>query len=485
LIVMNCEHCQEHLLDLVYGELEANDADAYRAHVDGCDECRASFEKLGMAQRLATQLTMLEPAPAMSSAIMAAAHQHVGAAEPSPAEVAPAATADDEGLWASILRWAGSFAMGPQVAMATIMLLVVSIGLWYFPNRQRTPEGTGSTVMTPDVAGEVGPTATLTPADPLELDLDERSGRIRTRDDGESRDVAQLARQTERPAAGPTLEAQDDFRQNTTATRDEAGAVVDGRLAEARAPEEERNQEQARPATALDVDSLADLGAGGAARAGSSASSSTEATRGRAYEGAVSGRRSAPRRQAVAPTTSAPSAATPAPAPTNRDRGEAESAPAQQQGAAPAEPAPANAREAYTRGMQRYQRGNFWGAAEDFNRVYRNPEGQESLVPSALHHLARSYRRANRCNLAEPQYRSLLSRFPRYSGTPRAMMELAGCYRQLGRLSDARATLEGAQRHASVATEARRELMRIRQMERAADRMDAMEADEAAAEAAY
>jgi hypothetical protein len=68
-------------------------------------------------------------------------------------------------------------------------------------------------------------------------------------------------------------------------------------------------------------------------------------------------------------------------------------------------------------------------------------------------------------------------------------MELADCYRRLGRVTEARTTLERAQRYASVATAARRELTRIHQMERARARaappVEATTADEAAAEAAY
>jgi TolA-binding protein len=462
--MMSCDTCQEHLLDLLYEEVEGEDADALRAHVDGCDECRASLEKLGMAQRLATELPMLEAPTVVTAAIMDAARAKVGTAAPAAEEVQQRVEEEDEGIWARFLRWAASFAMGPQVAMATIMLLVVSIGLWYFPNRQRGPEATGSTVMTPDDQGEVGPSATLSPADPLDLDLDERAGRIRTRD-GEEVGDAPLARQAQRPATGAAIPAADPPREGASAGDDDFGAVVDGRLEEDReSPNVELQRDEAR--RNQNVDSLAALAQEGSLGGGRSSSTSSGVA-------SNASPRPAPRQQQGAPATATSTA-------------ERERAPAQAPAAgAVAEQPPADAREAYARGMQRYQQGNFWGAVEDFNRVTRNPDGQESLVPSALHHLARSYRRANRCNLAAPQYRSLMSRFPRYSGTPRAMIELADCYRQLGRLSDARATLEQAQRHASVAAEARRQLLHIQQMERAARRMDRMEADEAAAEAAY
>ncbi|RLB45467.1 MAG: hypothetical protein DRJ42_29875, partial [Deltaproteobacteria bacterium] len=182
---MSCEHCQDHLLDLVYDEADSKDEAALRAHVEGCASCQASFDQLGMARRFAGELPLEEPSAGALDAILAAARAQVGAAEV-PVEAGHATETtlgpepdDDPGLWASIMRWAGSFAMGPQVAMATIMLLVVSTGLWYFPNRRHAPEATGSTVMSPDLEGEVGPMGTLTPAEPLDLRIDERTGRIR------------------------------------------------------------------------------------------------------------------------------------------------------------------------------------------------------------------------------------------------------------------------------------------------------------------
>ncbi len=466
--MMSCDTCQEHLLDLLYEEVEAEDAKALRAHVDGCDECRASFEKLDMAQRLSAELPLLEAPTAVTAAIMEAARAKVGAAAPAE-EIESRAVEDEEGLWARFLRWAGSFAMGPQVAMATIMMLVVSIGLWYFPNRQHGPEATGSTVMTPDTEGEVGPSATLSPAEPLALDLDEHTGRIRNRE--EAQVDGTLARQVDRPASAAPIPAEDLATQGDQVALDGDGesagfgAVVDGRLAEeANAPAGAERGHQ--------LDSLSSLAQAGSVGSGRTTSSSTASGSG----GAVAQQRLAAPRQA---------APMPAPAP-NAEREQEAQAPATTTATeGVAEQPPANAREAYARGMQRFQRGNYYGAAEDFSRVTRNPDGQQALVPSALHHLARSYQRANNCRLAAPQYRSLMSRFPQYSGTPRAMLELADCYRQLGRLSDARATLEQAQRHSSVASEARRELLHIDQMERAARRMDSMEADEAAAEAAY
>ncbi len=497
---MSCEHCQDHLLDLVYDEADSKDEAALRAHVEGCASCQASFDQLGMARRFAGELPLEEPSAGALDAILAAARAQVGADE-APVEAGQAIEAtlgpepdDDAGLWASIMRWAGSFAMGPQVAMATIMLLVVSTGLWYFPNRRHSPEATGSTVMSPDLGGEAGPTSTLTPADPLDLRIDERARRIRA--GGEmpasprqealgalGAPVAQAGQGTGRDGVGvaesEVIAARDD--RNRGGLEDEApadqedqgrgGSVVAGELAELDDGYSGRNAEQRQQApgapSTIDSDSL--LGVGGS---GGSAGSSTSASPSRRMAQGLA------RPENTAPSAAPQERPAAAPAPAT-NAGVPPSA-----GAAPAEPAPANAREAYARGMQRFQRGNYWGAAEDFNRVYRHPDGQQGLVPSALHHMARSHRRASSCRTAVTHYSSLLSRYPSYSGAPRAMIELADCYRTLGRLGDARRTLEGAQRHASVASEARRELLRVDQMQRAQRRMGS-DVDQAAAAEAY
>jgi TolA-binding protein len=356
------------------------------------------------------------------------------------------------------------------------MLLVVSIGLWYFPSRRRGPDATGSTVMTPDLEGEVGPSATLTPADPLDLDIDPRTGRLRTREELDQRQAAARAAAVDgRDPLARSGEADDGIAlraigqeaqdQQVDLEERERGNV--DRLADLAAAGPDPMPAAPAPPTTAEDDSLATPTARGGNVQGTISLDQLDRAEGAAYGSSSSGSRNAVPQQA--PSQQAPSQ---------------QAAPQREQAQ---QAAPANAQEAYARGMQRYQQGNYGGAAEDFARVYRNPEGSQNLVPSALHHMARSYRQARSCRVAVTHYRSLISRFPQYDGTPRAMIELADCYRTLGRLSDARATLEQAQRYASVAAEARHELLHVRQMERASRRrMMPREASEpAAAEAAY
>jgi len=442
---MNCQNCDERLLDLLYGEIAGPEAEEARAHVRECASCGRSFAQLEAAHRLATQLPEPEPPRALDARILAAARQKVGA-EPARPRAARAGDSDTAGLWAGILRWLGGFAMGPQVAMATIMLLVVAIGLWHLPGRRREPTAGGGTVVQPEDHGEAAPSATLEPAAPLDLDLDPRTGRLRARDD-EGGGAAEQTAGRERPR-GAQAEAPASPRSQA------GGEVVNGPLAELAGT---RTRQAAN--VPADVPAQARAGLPTRPAAGRNAVPLLEDDGDVAMGDAVMAQATGARQQGSAAPQQAPLPAPTEPAPTSTlDLRRTEGTTASQ--------APAPDTGAYTRGMDYYRRNDYAGAIRELNRVVADPSSG-SLVPSALHHLARSHRSAGACRSAVPQYESLLRRFPAYGDAPRAMLELADCYRRVGRLSDARTMLLRAQRYQSVAPAAQRELMRVDQMERA------------------
>ncbi|MEC7521910.1 MAG: tetratricopeptide repeat protein, partial [Myxococcota bacterium] len=144
--------------------------------------------------------------------------------------------------------------------------------------------------------------------------------------------------------------------------------------------------------------------------------------------------------------------------------------------------------ERYQLGMDHYRGRRYRAAAEEFEAVVRRPGPDRSLVPSALHHLARSLREAGDCRAAVRSYDNLLSQHGSYRGAPDAMIEAADCYRRLGQLSQARRLLERASQNAGVAARAQRELSRLavaeREHRRASQAGAAAEAAPAEAEAA-
>lgn len=188
---MDCEACTDRLIDLLYEEIEGADAEAARAHLAACETCAGAFERLSKGHELANRLTLQEP-PAVLESVFAAARERAGrvSAKPEPVsqrviyapprEVA-AADHQDDGLWSSLVRWLGSFAMGPQVAMATMLFLMVGIGLWYLPEwREADPLDTHA-IVNPAAGDEAGPSAGILPAEPLALEEDPRRARIRPR----------------------------------------------------------------------------------------------------------------------------------------------------------------------------------------------------------------------------------------------------------------------------------------------------------------
>ncbi|MBN8613118.1 MAG: hypothetical protein J0L92_21180, partial [Deltaproteobacteria bacterium] len=137
---MDCEHCEKSLLELSYGELDESAAATARGHLEGCASCRAAFQKIEIGRAFARKLE-LEPAPSMAKVLAAAREQAAAsrAAREQPPEIAtsprtaPRDEATDEGGLAGWLRRLGAFVMGPQLGVATVLMLVVGIGLWYLP----------------------------------------------------------------------------------------------------------------------------------------------------------------------------------------------------------------------------------------------------------------------------------------------------------------------------------------------------------------
>src|SRR3954470_23217005 len=68
---MDCETCNDLLLDLAYGGLDEVRAAAVRKHADGCAECREALRRITRGRALARQLPVEEP-PAVSAVLRAA-----------------------------------------------------------------------------------------------------------------------------------------------------------------------------------------------------------------------------------------------------------------------------------------------------------------------------------------------------------------------------------------------------------------------------
>ncbi|MDB4927527.1 MAG: Fe-S oxidoreductase, partial [Myxococcaceae bacterium] len=160
---MDCDLCNDLLLDLHYDELDPARAAEVRAHLEGCDACRAASARLTRTRSLVAGLA-LPDAPPHSAAVMAA----LASTAPVTAAVSGRVSAvipierAREAKATGWLQRVGELAMRRQVAMVAISLLMVGLGLRYLPFRSPT-----QSVTTEMTQPEVIPATELTPAAPV------------------------------------------------------------------------------------------------------------------------------------------------------------------------------------------------------------------------------------------------------------------------------------------------------------------------------
>ncbi len=68
---MDCETCNDLLMDLLYDELDEVRAAAARKHLDGCASCRGAWQRLSQGRALASTLAPVT-APLPSATLLAA-----------------------------------------------------------------------------------------------------------------------------------------------------------------------------------------------------------------------------------------------------------------------------------------------------------------------------------------------------------------------------------------------------------------------------
>ncbi len=420
---MDCRTCQPMLLDLAHGELAPEFSAAAFEHVEGCASCRASLESLKLAVQTAGELLWLEPPPSLRVNAMAFAAQHakqraLGAAASSAAasSFATASKASARaavarparvGLGQTLLDFIGRLAAGRQVAMVTIMMVVAVLGVWMVPELQHMPSGQGITVVSPDPEGEAAPTPGLAPAEPLDLAVDARSRRIRSREE--------------------MAEAANAYRVQTSEEQKAEDAPAEAEAVAAAAPSGEASPQKGNE---LDLDNLDSV-------LGDSASPSLQ-------EGAAVGSRSAAKAKrapdAFPKSDSEPlgglssgaanSAAGPRSVDDLLDRALSSAARAPSPAPSPARPAQKEARTAIA--------------------VQESAAGADSSKSALV--MARELRASKGCAAALPVYQQAI-KDPASKGS--ALIELALCQRELGNETTARALLEQASAITSVAARAR------------------------------
>ncbi|MDO9018488.1 MAG: zf-HC2 domain-containing protein [Deltaproteobacteria bacterium] len=348
---MDCETCNDLLLDLHYDELDAARAAEVRAHLDGCDECRAASEGLGRTRVLASKLS-LPDAPVHSAAVMAA----LTSTAPVTAAVSGRVSAvipierAREARSVGWLQRVGELAMRRQVAMVAISLLMVGLGLRYLPFRSPT-----QSVTTEMAQPEVIPATELAP--------------------------------TPEPAPTPAAAPANSMRSRAPVARPVAPA--EGRV-------------QAHAARAQNVDAVrgADLGSG-------SASGRSARPLGNASSAGLA--RSAPLSEAEAVAADPPA---PVAAAAPGSRGGYAQVPAdeerQLQAAMPAAPAPAPSSWSSARASAESasSRGDLSNAIANYQRALAldPPPAERQAIALALHRALNSAGRGEEANRVRAQY---------------------------------------------------------------------------------
>ena len=105
------------------------------------------------------------------------------------------------------------------------------------------------------------------------------------------------------------------------------------------------------------------------------------------------------------------------------------------------------AEEQLARGLQAFGRSDYPAAIDELSAVVRAPSAPATLLPTATHHLARSYVENGDCESAVTRYEQLFRRFPTYGQSAAALMEAGRCYVRLGDEARARQIFEMAAEH--------------------------------------
>jgi len=497
---MNCENCETQLLDLLYGELEATTAGQVRAHLDGCASCRAASEKLGSARRIVRQLPLESPPARVHAAIMARAQAHVRGevVVAPPRGKAHAESEEPQSPVQRFMAWLGGFVLGPQVAMAMVLMLMVGVGLYYLPGLRTSRNVPGGAIVNADPGDEAGPSAAIQPAEPLDLRLDTRTNRLhsgtetvaaRNTRTGDARDEAQDVVEGPLPEQfAATLAALPQTNEARVGDLEaQAGEVIVDGLNDA----SEGAELALAPGEAFGVDRTAAARPAGA-RARDQQALAFDVASADSNSPAVGMQRNAPptaartAREPIAeersvreqlaqaepppapprPTVSAPIAM--APPTTPSASAPAPSAPSR--AAAPGRPsAMAGGPRASGGGSESAGMASGVGSSASAP-ASTAPQGQAQsplLAAAGLHGVARNQARTSSLREAISGYESLISRYPGYDRATEAMLELAELYRRTGDLARARSWLSRAERAPAYAARARQQRFRVDEMDRA------------------
>ncbi len=128
--VMTCERASDLLVELACGELTPELTAAVRTHAQGCGRCSPALAKLTRVLQVADAIPLSEPSRGVEERILRAAREALAARAGGTEAQEPERTGRAHRGWFGRLS---EWALSPQVAMASVLLLMVGIGLYALP----------------------------------------------------------------------------------------------------------------------------------------------------------------------------------------------------------------------------------------------------------------------------------------------------------------------------------------------------------------
>lgn len=147
-----CETHQAALVDLLYDECPADRAQRLREHLAQCADCAQAWQSLN-AGRLAASEAMAEPPQAVRARVMQSLDEYFEHSRP---RIEPLK------LGLPWWRRLAALALRPQAAMATVVVMVLGIGLWSLPMLRSTMPESGETLAMPEGVAMLEQPATST-----------------------------------------------------------------------------------------------------------------------------------------------------------------------------------------------------------------------------------------------------------------------------------------------------------------------------------
>jgi len=147
---MDCKHVNERLVDYLYQELDADQADRIEGHIRQCEGCTDELTAFESTRRLMQQLPQLQPSSSIVDSLVREAERAVQPQSP--------------GLWERLRAGLSMLVMHPAMTAAVALVLVLGVSFYAYqrtspptrsslPSRVDLPEVEDGVAVAPQPAG--------------------------------------------------------------------------------------------------------------------------------------------------------------------------------------------------------------------------------------------------------------------------------------------------------------------------------------------